>query len=160
MERGQASHITRTSDEVPFGTKAMLEDPDVNGVWNTRTSTPLQSPRLRGKSHSPSLSSIKMFSKSPRNSSTSSVCQISLQHLPVLTSPTRSASTHSTTNHHQSCREPVLMEHDIKPNTGDGEVQEKRSVIIKAKSRLNLFDGEGGTSKCLSKALLGDLRSV
>lgn len=59
----------RSSDEIPFGAKAMLHDPDVEGVWNSRASTPLQSPVIRPRRSS---SSHNPFSRSRRNSSASS----------------------------------------------------------------------------------------
>jgi hypothetical protein len=63
----------RSSDEIPFGAKAMLEDPDVEGVWNSRASTPLQSPVLEPRKSSPSRNP---FSRSRRNSSISSLSQL------------------------------------------------------------------------------------
>lgn len=63
----------RSSDEIPFGAKAMLEDPDVEGVWNSRASTPLQSPVLEPRRSSPSRNP---FSRSRRNSSISSLSQL------------------------------------------------------------------------------------
>lgn len=63
----------RLSDEMPFGAKAMMEDPDVEGVWNSRASTPLQSPVLEPRGSSPSRNP---FSRSRRNSSVSSLCHL------------------------------------------------------------------------------------
>jgi len=68
----------RSSDEIPFGAKAMLEDPDIEGVWNSRASTPLQSPILAPRSSSHSRLSLNPFSKSRRNSSVSSLSHLDL----------------------------------------------------------------------------------
>jgi len=40
-ERGEMILAGRTSDDIPFGIRALAEDPDVEGVWNSRTHTPL-----------------------------------------------------------------------------------------------------------------------
>lgn len=29
------------SDDIPFGIRALMEDPEVEGIWNSRTITPL-----------------------------------------------------------------------------------------------------------------------
>ena len=72
VERAEMRERARSSDEIPFGAKAMLEDPDIEGVWNSRASTPLQSPVLAPQSSSPSRQSLNPFSRSRRNSSVSS----------------------------------------------------------------------------------------
>ncbi|KAL2399752.1 hypothetical protein ABEF93_000285 [Exophiala dermatitidis] len=41
-ERGQATLMCRSSDEIPFGIRALLDDSEVEGVWNSRNATPLQ----------------------------------------------------------------------------------------------------------------------
>lgn len=79
----------RSSDEIPFGAKAMLEDPDVEGVWNSRASTPLQSPVLEPRKSSPSRNP---FSRSRRNSSISSLSHL---NLPDGESPNRPAESDS-----------------------------------------------------------------
>lgn len=76
LETANTRHRGRSSDEIPFGAKAMLEDPDVEGVWNSRASTPLQSPVLEPRRSSPSRNP---FSRSRRNSSVSSLSHLSLR---------------------------------------------------------------------------------
>lgn len=34
--------MCRSSDEIPFGIRALLDDSEVEGVWNSRNATPLQ----------------------------------------------------------------------------------------------------------------------
>lgn len=76
VEKAEVRERIRSSDEIPFGAKAMLEDPDIEGVWNSRASTPLQSPILAPRSSSHSRLSLNRFSKSRRNSSVSSLSQL------------------------------------------------------------------------------------
>jgi len=78
VERAQTRQRIRSSDEIPFGAKAMLEDPDIEGVWNSRASTPLQSPILAPRSSSHSRLSLNPFSRSRRNSSVSSLSHLDL----------------------------------------------------------------------------------
>ncbi|KIW46432.1 uncharacterized protein PV06_02104 [Exophiala oligosperma] len=49
-ERAEISLSARKSHDIPFGIRALLEDPEVEGVWNSRTNTPLRcySPRKHG----------------------------------------------------------------------------------------------------------------
>lgn len=75
LEKANTRFRERSSGEIPFGAKAMMEDPDVNGVWNSRASTPLQSPVLEPRRASPSRNP---FSRSRRNSSVSSLSHLSL----------------------------------------------------------------------------------
>lgn len=32
--------VNSLNDDIPFGIRALLEDPDVDGVWNSRANTP------------------------------------------------------------------------------------------------------------------------
>ena len=89
----------RSSDEIPFGAKAMLEDPDVEGVWNSRASTPLQSPVLAPRSSSHSRLSLNPFSRSRRNSSVSSLSHSDL--------PRRTPSDASAEAESQCPKEPT-----------------------------------------------------
>lgn len=41
-ERGEINQSVRKSHDIPFGIRALLEDPEVEGVWNSRTNTPLR----------------------------------------------------------------------------------------------------------------------
>lgn len=73
-ESAEIQERVRSSDEIPFGARAMLEAPEIEGVWNSRASTPLQSPVLAPRrSSSPSRLSLNLLSRSRRNSSVSSV---------------------------------------------------------------------------------------
>ncbi len=78
VERAEIRQRARSSDEIPFGAKAMLEDPDIEGVWNSRASTPLQSPVLAPRSSSHSRLSLNPFSKSRQDSSVSSFSHLDL----------------------------------------------------------------------------------
>ena len=49
-ERGEMALVSRLSNDIPFGIRALVEDPEVEGVWNSRTITslhcdPAQRPR-------------------------------------------------------------------------------------------------------------------
>lgn len=78
LERAEIRLRAQSLDGVPFGDKALNEEPEIEGVWNSRASTPLQSPVLGPRSSSPSRISINMFSKSRRNSSISSLTNLTL----------------------------------------------------------------------------------
>lgn len=83
----------RSSDEIPFGARAMLEEPEIEGVWNSRASTPLQSPILAPRrSSSPSRPSFNLLSRSRRNSSVSSVPTLAHFTTPE-SSPNHNANT-------------------------------------------------------------------
>jgi len=78
IEKAQIKQELRSSDEIAFGDKAMIEDPEVDGLWNSRASTPLQSPVLAPHGSGPSRLSFNLFSRSRRNSSVSSLTNLKL----------------------------------------------------------------------------------
>lgn len=39
-ERGEVALVHTLSDDIPFGIRALLEDPEIDGVWNSRANTP------------------------------------------------------------------------------------------------------------------------
>lgn len=41
-ERGEMIPVHDLEDEAPFGIRALLEAPEVEGVWNSREATPMQ----------------------------------------------------------------------------------------------------------------------
>lgn len=57
----------------PFGIRAIEKGLEVEGVWNSRTTTPLQEPSFRSQSSSPSLKTGSRVQRSNRNSSVSSL---------------------------------------------------------------------------------------
>ncbi len=40
-ERGEMTLVLDLEDDVRFGIRALLEDPEVEGVWNSREATPM-----------------------------------------------------------------------------------------------------------------------
>ena len=76
VEKADSRQRVRSSDDIPFGSKAMLEDPDIEGVWNSQASTPLQSPILAPRSSSHTRMSLNLFSRSRRNCSVSSLSHL------------------------------------------------------------------------------------
>ncbi|KAK5465097.1 hypothetical protein LTS15_001660 [Exophiala xenobiotica] len=76
-ERGEMILAGRTSDDIPFGIRALAEDPDVEGVWNSRTHTPLHC-------HTPqpgcSVASLRPASQPKRDPSASSIEQAAATH--------------------------------------------------------------------------------
>ncbi|KIW09870.1 hypothetical protein PV08_11971 [Exophiala spinifera] len=52
-ENGEMNLSVRKSHEIPFGIRALFEDPDVEGVWNSRTNTPLHGPVARLRPRNP-----------------------------------------------------------------------------------------------------------
>ncbi|KAK5104065.1 hypothetical protein LTS08_001949 [Lithohypha guttulata] len=97
IERAEVRERIRSSDEIPFGAKAMLEDPEIEGVWNSRASTPLQSPILAPRNFSPSRMSFNLLSRSRRNSSISSSPSLSGQ------TPDTSPGCRNSTSRKESC---------------------------------------------------------
>jgi hypothetical protein len=76
-ERGEMILAGRTSDDIPFGIRALAEDPDVEGVWNSRTHTPLHC-------HTPqpgrSVASLRPAGQPKRDPSASSIEQAATTH--------------------------------------------------------------------------------
>lgn len=70
-ERGEIQVPGRPSVDRPFGVKALDEGSSIEGVWNARTTTPLHGPTSRNRS--PLISPAKMFRRSRRNTSVSSI---------------------------------------------------------------------------------------
>ena len=73
-ERGEMEHIAGPSHEVPFGIRAIERGCEVEGVWNSRTATPLQSARPTPQS-SPMLAPTRKLRKK-RNSSMSTLSKL------------------------------------------------------------------------------------
>ncbi|OAP60650.1 hypothetical protein AYL99_05652 [Fonsecaea erecta] len=46
-ERGEMTLVNCLDEDIPFGIRALIEDPEVEGVWNARTATALQFDRAR-----------------------------------------------------------------------------------------------------------------
>lgn len=80
QERAELGDVTQTrvSDEIPFGLRAMEEEPEVEGVWNSRTCTPLHLPI--GREMQPTLrpASIPMTAHQRNTSSLSSVSHLDI----------------------------------------------------------------------------------
>ena len=71
-ERGEMEETVRTSDDVPFGVRAIEQGCEVEGVWNSRATTPLHSPAISSRGSSPGRSMNKLR-KTNRDSSVSSI---------------------------------------------------------------------------------------
>lgn len=152
IERVEIRERVRSSDEIPFGAKAMLEDPDIKGVWNSHASTPLQSPILAPRSSSSSRNSLNFFSRSRRNSSISSLSRFSSSevdpqspdHPDKSESIPISASTAFATSNHilaASSREHLDTEFRSEnpiPYQESSAMPRRRSVTIRASSVQNL----------------------
>jgi hypothetical protein len=65
-ERGEMTPVTDLEDDALFGMLALLEDPEVEGVWNSREATPMH---LDGGVRTPA---SQLTIKPPRHSSNSS----------------------------------------------------------------------------------------
>lgn len=69
-ERGQVGLMSRSSDDIPFGIRALLENSEVEGVWDSRKATPLHyPPAQRGPP-----ASLLHPTEVPKEFSTSSTC--------------------------------------------------------------------------------------
>jgi len=70
-EQGEATLVRRVSSEIPFGIHALLEDDEVEGVWRSRTLTPLH--QNNNPDHHPdSADGLASAPHTRRNSSASS----------------------------------------------------------------------------------------
>lgn len=70
-ERGEVTLVSQVSDEVPFGIRALIEDAEVEGVWNSRALTPLHQNEVPDHHSTPS-GCPASASNTRRNSSVSS----------------------------------------------------------------------------------------
>lgn len=87
--------MIRASAEEPFGVRAIEKGCEVDGVWNSRTATPLHSPVFRSRNSSPVLS-LNKLRKSNRVSSGSSISALDIPepaHLKIEPSTLLLAST-------------------------------------------------------------------
>lgn len=142
IERLEVRQTIRSSDEIPFGARAMLEDPDVEGVWNSKASTPLQSPVLPSRNSSPSRFSLNMFSRSRRNSSVSSIGSISSNDNALCISNGRQslqisstqpdATTSSAVNRRDSAPDTMQTEGTRRATIDYTPIPRRRSVTIRA----------------------------
>ena len=72
VERGEITEAATGSEEVPFGIRAIERGCMVEGVWNSKASTPLQTPSS-SKTSSPVLKAKNTLKKHKRESSMSNV---------------------------------------------------------------------------------------
>lgn len=70
-EHGEAILVSRVSSEIPFGIRALIEEAEVEGIWRSRTLTPLQQNDDLDH-HSDSADCLASSSHTRRNSSASS----------------------------------------------------------------------------------------
>lgn len=61
-ERGEITERARSGTEEPFGVRAIEAGHEVDGIWNSRTATPLQlpSPRSVSEPSSPTVKPLKL----------------------------------------------------------------------------------------------------
>jgi hypothetical protein len=91
-ERGEIVETVRTSEEIPFGIKALEEEPAIEGVWNARTATPLHTPP-GSRGSSPRLGPSRKWHRSKRSSSISSISRLDIEdQAKAATQPGKSSS--------------------------------------------------------------------
>ena len=83
-ERGEVTQTMRESAEIPFGIRAIEKGCEVEGVWNSKASTPLQTP-LGSKAASPIIRPRRL-QKRRRSSSLASVSALAMPE-PALVTP-------------------------------------------------------------------------
>lgn len=76
-ERGELTEAVRHSEEVPFGIRAIERGCMVDGIWNSKATTPLHTPSS-SKASSPVLKAKNMLKKHKRESSLSNVSQLDI----------------------------------------------------------------------------------
>ena len=84
-ERGEMVQATPVKEEIPFGVKALDEEPAIEGVWNARTVTSLHTPP-GSRGTSPRFGPSRLWQKSKRGSSVSSISRLDVEE-PVQTAP-------------------------------------------------------------------------
>jgi hypothetical protein len=90
-DRDEMVEASRRSDEVPFGIRAIERGCIVEGVWNSKATTPLQTP-TSSKASSPVLKAAKnTLKKHRRDSSLSNVSHVDISE-PVLVTPNSRAN--------------------------------------------------------------------
>jgi hypothetical protein len=88
-ERDELVEVSRRSDEVPFGIRAIERGCIVEGVWNSKATTPLQTP-ASSKASSPLLKATKnTLKKHKRDSSLSNVSHVDIPEPALVTSNSR-----------------------------------------------------------------------
>ena len=76
-ERGEMTEGVKNSEEVPFGIRAIKRGCMVDGVWNSKATTPLRTPSS-SKAGSPVLKAKNTLKKHKRESSLSNVSQLDI----------------------------------------------------------------------------------
>lgn len=66
--------------DILFGIRLMEEQPDIDGVWNSRKTTPLQTPLHGSRNSSPKLQPMRKLQKSRRLSTSSSIFNMFVDH--------------------------------------------------------------------------------
>jgi hypothetical protein len=84
-ERGELNEAVRRSEDVPFGVRAIERGCMVEGVWNSKATTPLQTPPS-SKANSPILKAKNILKKHKRDSSLSNVSHVDILE-PTLVNP-------------------------------------------------------------------------
>ena len=84
VERGEVTQTMRESAEIPFGIRAIEKGCEVEGVWNSKASTPLQTP-IGSKAPSPIIRPRRL-QKRRRSSSLASVSALDMPE-PALVTP-------------------------------------------------------------------------
>lgn len=87
-ERGEMTEAVRRSEEVPFGIRAIERGCMVEGVWNSKASTPLQTP-ASSKANSPILKGKNTLNKHNRDSSLSNVSDVDIPEPASVTNQSR-----------------------------------------------------------------------
>lgn len=85
VERGEMRKTVGQGGEVPFGIRAIERGCTVDGVWNSKATTPLQTPPS-SKPSSPVLRGINTLRKDKRDSSSSNISRLAIPE-PVLVTP-------------------------------------------------------------------------
>jgi hypothetical protein len=76
-ERGELEQSIGLSEEIPFGIKALQEEPAIEGVWNARTATPLHTPP-GSRGSSPRMGPLSRWHRSKARSSASSISRLDI----------------------------------------------------------------------------------
>lgn len=129
-ERGELQAHGRAGLDRPFGVKALDEGSSIEGVWNARTTTPLHGPTSRNRS--PLISPAKMFRRSRRNTSISSIPSLDIAESSsaIKTIDTLSATLpHGAADHMEELAPPEPSKEEVTPSAATLPKRKKANSI-------------------------------
>ena len=150
-ERGEMSLTARQSgEEASFGIRAIEKGYEVEGVWNSRTTTPLQSP-VTSSPPSPGLRGHSKLKKIQRNSSLSNLSQLEIPEAALVNGD---FSDTDTNKWHGSVRSAMKM---IRQRTAEDSPEAEEEISMRGRPAYQPFRGSSIKRQAVHSALEGDI---